>query len=167
MESIIVLIVLIILFNLFSTLLRAARGKKSAPSPKTVPGRNRIDRPEFAEPSEASEAAEGYSPVGRTDVLREEADASSFYGQWVSEQETDEPAEEDYSEKPGEELFPAEKEQFPEDELPREKLPVKGVRQTQPLAVGLRQVLADRDSLVAAFIFHELIGPPVSRRKRR
>ncbi|HED24158.1 MAG TPA: hypothetical protein ENN91_03440 [Firmicutes bacterium] len=160
MEATIVLVVLIILFNLFSTLVRAARRRKSSPPRKPVPGRSRFDRPEFIEPPEISV---GYDPD-----MQVEAGASSFYGQWVSDQEADEPAEEeDYGDKPEEELFPGEREKFSEDELPQEKPPVREARQAAPLAAGLRQALKDKDSLVSAFVFHELIGPPVSQRKRR
>ncbi|MDZ4131792.1 MAG: hypothetical protein U1E11_01510 [Dethiobacteria bacterium] len=35
------------------------------------------------------------------------------------------------------------------------------------VATGLQQVLTKRDSLVSAYIFHEIFGPPVTGRRRR
>ncbi len=143
MEGLITLIVIIIIFNLLNRLVNAAK-RQQQPSTR----RRRSYGFERSLPGRAAE-----KKVEDPAYFRPE-DAGGYYARYEDEEGAVEEVDE-------------------ADKLEGEKgLEVKrAVRKkapAEPASNSLRQILSNRDSLVAAFIFHEaLSGPPVSRRKKK
>jgi hypothetical protein len=143
MENIITLIVVIIVFNLISSVLRSIRGGQ-APPPKriqdTVP--DQAAKAKTIDPW-VDEDLSGYSSHGVVDPGPEE------YNQYESKED-------------GEES----KTVTTQKSRPAPVFAKKSCRPPS-VASGLQQVLTRKDPLVAAFIFHELFGPPAALRRKR
>ncbi len=140
MEGIITIIVIIIVFNLLNRLLGAAK-RKQQPPPRRRPYGTERPRP--------------VRPAGKT------VEEPAFFR---STRRRDDLA--GYEEEQEDEQW--EKEEPEAAEGPGVVRKVKKTPPTAPAPKGLRKILEDRESLVAAFIFHEAIsGPPASRRKKR
>ncbi|OPL09928.1 MAG: hypothetical protein AVO34_04420 [Firmicutes bacterium ML8_F2] len=159
MDGIIFLIVLIVLYNLFSILMKAMKNRKSPP----VSGRASVgERVGLSEPGEIPESVDRYNLFPREEAAGEEINQRTPYGEWVYDEEdedADEPANGDFGKRV---VMPEEQSSGEETELPD-----KEIKESPAFPGSLRQVLSDKDSLVAAIVFHELIGTPVSMRKRR
>lgn len=142
MEGIITFIVIIIIFNLLNRFLGAAKRTKQAPTRR---------RPYAAEQSRPARSA------GRT------VEEPAFFRSIGRRDRRDDPTgfEEEEAEQEWEE-------EEPEAAAPVVTRKVKKSPAQAPASNGLRKILQDKDSLVAAFIFHEAIsGPPASRGKRK
>jgi len=145
MEGIITLIVIIIIFNLLNRLVNAAKRQQQPPAPRRRtygPGRPLPD-----------------ISTGKTIETQEPHDLRSerrrdYYAGFEDQEEDVEEADEAKK--------PEDNKDLDAKRSVREKTPAV------PASNSLRKILSDKDSLVAAFIFHEaLSGPPVSRRKKK
>ncbi|MDY6826042.1 MAG: hypothetical protein SVV67_02530 [Bacillota bacterium] len=162
MEGFSFLIVLIILINLVATLMKVIKGRKSNPAPKTS---SVGERAVLSDHDVTTEAINNYGSTLLGEVVEAKTDHGVPYGEWVydeDDKEPDEPSGEDF----GEEMVIGE-EQSSGEESEEPELPEKEIKDSPAFTESFRQVLTDKDSLVAAIAFHEVMGPPVSLRKRR
>ncbi len=143
MEGIITLIVIIIIFNLLNRLVNAAKRTQRSPA-----RRSRAYRFEQPLPGKTTEKKAEERAFFRSEDTR-------VYDSGVEdEEETDEEIDE--------------AEMVDDDKDLEVKRAVREKAPAAPASNSLRKILSDKDSLVAAFIFHEAIsGPPVSRRKKK
>ncbi len=144
MEGIITFIVIIIIFNLLNRFLGAAKRTQQASTRRRRPYAAEQSRPARSAGRTVEEPA-FFRSIGR----RDRRDAPTGYEEEEAEQEWEE-------EEPEAAVGPV---------ITRK---VKKSSAQAPAPNGLRKILQDKDSLVAAFIFHEAIsGPPASRGKRK
>lgn len=139
MEGIITLIIIIIAFNIFNALIKAVRGSQKAPQKKA-----------FVVPQQLPPHEKGQL-LNEDEVrfrLKKKEKGSYFYDDEGNDvQEAESAGERD-------------KWLSPE--------PVNREVATQtPVSVGLQKVLTRRDPLLAAFIFHEILEPPPTLRRKR
>lgn len=160
MDGIIFLIVLIVLYNLFSILMKAMKSRQSNP----VPGRASAgERVGLSEPGETPESVDRYNLFSREEAAGEEINQRTPYGEWVYDDEEDEDADEHADGDFGKRVV------MPEEQSSGDEAEIfkKEINESPAFTDSLRQVLTDKDSLVAAIVFHEVMGPPVSQRKGR
>ncbi len=144
MEGIITLIVIIIIFNLLNRLVGAVKSKQQPPRGRRAyePGRPTRSGRMVDQWIERFEKPASFRSTGSAD--REDS--------WAGDEEDEEGYEHEI------------KKEHAETKAKSEKKAVS----TRPVSKNLRHILSDKESLVAAFIFHEAIsGPPVSRRNRK
>lgn len=145
MESIVTLIVIIVVFNLINSLFRAIRGDRPGQR-KTVPVRS---DPSF-------ESFEESTAVSRQDKTTYYYSAFPDDNDYLkdNEQRPDEKAEEIA-------------EEFGKIKRRAVSLKRDTICQTAGISSGLNRALTQKDSLVSAFIFHEIFKPPPGLRQKR
>ncbi|GEM_PF-1123957 len=155
MESIIVFIIIIIVFNLLRRLADANRSKQagsrrqgtaaSMPFSTTKPTGQRLEGPFFH-----STRLDGP------------------YADYDDGETVDQGYDEDFQDKEGDE-YPtvAIKEGAKAPEKPGMPAAVKKSGLPTAVSKNLRQILSNKNSLVAAFIFHEIIESPLAQNKSR
>ncbi len=138
MEGIITLIVIIIAFNIFNAIIRAVRGAQEAPQKRVFPG------PEPPSPEES-----GYRWV------EDDLDISSLEKHKAGRAYDAE-------------TTPVQETGGSETDAWQAPPPVKKeIAVPSAVSLGLRQALTRKDSLLAAFIFHEILERPPSLRRKR
>lgn len=139
MEGIITLIVIIIAFNLFNALMKAVRGGQQSPQKKVLVS------PEPLSPHENGQ--QWTDDEIRFRPKKKEKRADSYDGEGTDAREAESADDTGAWQAPE----PVKKE----------------VASSSPVIVGLQQTLTCRDPLLAAFIFHEILEPPPSLRRKR
>ncbi len=143
MESVFFFIIIIIVINLLNAFMKAAKGGLTASQRGAFEERDRLMRA-VAEESLNDQSFYVHSPAPLKDHHEKHLDA----------------ADEKHAE--------AEHEVYVNNNEKAAEL--RAVQESGPQSAvvsNLHQVLNRKDSLVAAFIFHEIIGPPLAQRKRR
>lgn len=150
MEGILALIVIVIIFNLLNAIMRAIKGDKSGPRKKAAPGPEKV-KPESPRDLWFDEPVY-YRSTGLRDAHAEEGeedDDSSDYEETTVETEGVEKSEE-----------------WLEPQVAASPTQEKTSRPSA-LQGRLKRVLTEKDSLLTAFVFHEIIGPPRSMRRKK
>lgn len=141
MEGIIILIVLIIIFNLFNFLSRALKGDRSDHKRKVL--------------------------VEEEDSVVDNFDQPGY--DWEDDKKSHDPFL-DVRQSP--DHYKQREEAFPDDEAvltPAKEVKKKTAKKKSAspnLSSNLRQLLTEKDPLLTAFVFHEIIDPPRVRRRR-
>jgi len=139
MEGIITLIIIIIAFNIFNALMKAVRG-----SQKVTQKRVFVD-PQQLPPHEKGQLWNEDEVRFRSKKKEKGSNLYDDEGNDVQEAES-----------------AGERDKWLSPE------PVNREAATRPpVSVGLQEVLTRRDPLLAAFIFHEILEPPPSLRRKR
>lgn len=166
MEGILTLVVVIIVFNLINALLKALRGDRTAHE-KLAPARAEVQTTE----TPVLLKRERIDPFSGLDLPELKAESDSF-----SEPETG-------LEQVPESIYMSRADsQWNEDVISQEdgdrkviyqteekltSCPIKAVHNKDSVKMSLKQVLSQKEPLVAAFIFHEVLGLPPSKRGKR
>jgi len=147
MEGIITLIIIIIVFNILNFLGRALRGGRQVERQR-VP----VDADRFA-PKESLHPRKDEDTYFRSVSLDEpETDRDARVSSGIAISETvKEPGIETAKQKTHK----------------SEQVIARGAGQSSSIPVNLQQALSQKESLVAAFIFHEIIDPPLALRRKR
>lgn len=143
MESLITLFVIIVVFNLINALLKAFKGGKG---PVRV---QENDRP---------------AAVSAPPPLREYEDEVRSYFMTGHLDRSDLVADEQENIAPSE---PEVEKAAPAHDMSVVKNPSAAQGCSNVVTSNLQQVLQDKNSLITAFIFHEILSPPSALRKRR
>ncbi len=149
MEGIVTLIIIIIVFNIISALARAVKGGRQGEEQKVLDGTGEQQPDKTVRLWEDGEDQFRYvsSTTGETysfDRAGRDAGSADTAAAGVAEKEPAGPASE------------------------KQSRPVStGVRPAASPQPGLQNILSNKESLVAAFIFHEIIDPPRSQRRKR
>ncbi len=159
MEGLVIFIVIIIAFNLLNAILRAVRGGKAAQPVK----------------SSSQAAGEPSGPVGFDSEIEDQPRMErSEYFPAARRKRLIDPfdfaAETENTAYRDSDTVPLEEEQIVEERVPRRVAspPITAAdARIQAQSAGLRQLFTDRDALLNAFIFHEIIEKPVGMRRRR
>ncbi len=143
MEGILTLIILIIVFNLFNFLARALKGESSRQRGRVL--------------VEKEELASGSDHPGQINSVRDEEEKmhDSFFDMQENE----------HYENDRVRIYPNEDTAIPVAEEATSK-PFEKKGSSVKLSGNLKQVLTRKDSLLTAFIFHEIIDPPRTRRRK-
>lgn len=141
MEGILTLIIIIIIFNLFNFLARSLKGNRSNQN-----GRVLVEKEEPLT-----------DHPGQTNAGRDE-DEKSYDSLFDMQQNAD-------HEKDRVKTYPEEVTAMPVvEETKRNTIKKKG--SSPRLSGNLKQLLTKKDPLLTAFIFHEIIDPPRTRRRK-
>ncbi len=147
MEGIITLIIIIIVFNIINFLGRALRGGRQVERQRVS-----VDADRFA-PKESLHSRKDEDTYFRSVSFYDpETDRDTRVSPGITTSETvKEPGKETAKQKP----------QRPE------QLIAPGAGKPSSIPLNLQQALSQKEPLVAAFIFHEIIDPPLALRRKR
>lgn len=166
MEGILTLIIVIIVFNLINALLKAIRGDRTA-SKKVEPVGNEVSTEETSlslkkeriDPFlglELQEVKPEYDSLSESDPDPEQLTEPIYLSRKVSYRTEDVVSREDGDSKT---IDQAEEKLTP--------CLAKALPDKDSVKISLKQVLSQKEPLVAAFIFHEVLGLPPSKRGKR
>ncbi len=152
MEGIVTLIIIIIVFNIFNFLARSIRGGRQVEQQKVPVGIDDMSPKETVRLWKDDDVYSRSASPGHSDIYDTGADYDRRNGQEHGAPETEKPDK---------------KEAF-EQVVRRTSRPVsQEIGQHSGISANLQQVLTQKEPLVAAFIFHEIIDPPLALRRRR
>ncbi len=147
MEGIITLIIIIIAFNILNFLARSLRGGRQVEQQRAPVETDRLS------PNESLRLRKDYDTYFRSESLDDtETDHNARVKTGIGLSETVKSLDKDTAKQTSQRT---------------EQVISRKAGQPSSIPKNLQQVLNQKESLVAAFIFHEIIDPPVALRRKR
>lgn len=163
MEGIITLVVIIIVFNLINALIKGLRGDRSVEK-RTTPAGIENEGETFVSPLKK----ERIDPFHGLDVYEELSEPEPA-AEPETEYEADPVPEPVISSRPDPQPDTYKQLQREKSKAAAKKLPLRPsvTESTESVNIYLERSLKHKEPLVAAFIFHEIFGPPLAQRHKR